>query len=222
MRRSRLMSRSTVSGARNGKTTSGCLGGGIDEPQRAERGERRAACSRRLEQLLARVGVLAATAREVDVVRGLVPGALQLGQEVRARRDRRAACRAGRARRSRAARRSSRPRAPARPRAARSRDRPSRVERCDDELEVAQIDDLVAPELHAHGVGHAERVHVEDAAAQTELRDVLDHRHALEADALEMRPRARAGGGRRPSEARCADPRARRAAAYARAARAAS
>src|SRR5215218_7484656 len=55
------------------------------------------------------------------------------------------------------------------------------------ELEVAQIDDLVAPELHAHGIGHPERVHVEDAAAETELRDILDHRHALEPDALEVR-----------------------------------
>ena len=47
-------------------------------------------------------------------------------------------------------------------------------------------DDLVAPELQAHRVGHAERVDVEDAAAQRELRDVLHHRHALEADALEV------------------------------------
>src|SRR5687768_11771976 len=55
------------------------------------------------------------------------------------------------------------------------------------ELEVAQIDHLVAPELHAHGIGHAEGVHVEDATAETELRNVLHHGHALETDALEMR-----------------------------------
>ena len=30
------------------------------------------------------------------------------------------------------------------------------------------------------------RVDVEDAAADAELRDILHHRHALEADALEM------------------------------------
>ena len=52
---------------------------------------------------------------------------------------------------------------------------------------MAQIVDLVAPELGAHRLGHAERVDVEDAAANAELRHVLDHRHALEADRLEMR-----------------------------------
>ena len=54
------------------------------------------------------------------------------------------------------------------------------------ELEVAEILDLVAPELHAHGVCHAERVDVEDATAQRKLRDVLHHGHALEADTFEV------------------------------------
>ena len=54
------------------------------------------------------------------------------------------------------------------------------------ELEVAQLDDLVAPELEAHRVRHAEGVDVEDAAAQAELRDVLYHGHALEPDALQV------------------------------------
>jgi hypothetical protein len=52
---------------------------------------------------------------------------------------------------------------------------------------VTQLDDLVAPELEAHRIGHAEAVDVEDAAAHRELRHVVDHLDALEADALEMR-----------------------------------
>ena len=54
------------------------------------------------------------------------------------------------------------------------------------EVEVAQLDDFVAPEFEAHGLGHPESVHVDDAAAHRELRDVLDHLHALEADRFEM------------------------------------
>ena len=55
------------------------------------------------------------------------------------------------------------------------------------QIEVPKIDDLVAPKLRAHRFGHAERVHVEDAAANAELRDVLDHRYPLETDLLEVR-----------------------------------
>src|SRR3954469_3745841 len=54
------------------------------------------------------------------------------------------------------------------------------------EIEVLEVDDLIAPELGANRLRHAERVHVEDAAANAELRDVVDHRYALEADRLEM------------------------------------
>jgi hypothetical protein len=50
---------------------------------------------------------------------------------------------------------------------------------------VAQLDDLVAPELGAHGFGHAERVDVDDAAADRELRNIFHHRHALEAHAFQ-------------------------------------
>ena len=54
------------------------------------------------------------------------------------------------------------------------------------EIEVAEVDDLVAPELGAHRLRHPERVHVEDAAANRELRHVFDQWNTLEADALEM------------------------------------
>ena len=54
------------------------------------------------------------------------------------------------------------------------------------QVEVTQIDDFVAPKLGAHRLRHAERVDVEDAAANAELRDVFDHRHALEADRFEV------------------------------------
>ena len=55
------------------------------------------------------------------------------------------------------------------------------------EIEVAQRRDLVAPQLEAHGIRHAEAVDVDDAAAHAELRDIVDERDALEADGLEMR-----------------------------------
>src|SRR6185312_1005681 len=42
-------------------------------------------------------------------------------------------------------------------------------------------------ELEPHRLGHPETVDVEDPAAHAELRDVLDHRHALEADRFEVR-----------------------------------
>jgi hypothetical protein len=164
----------------------GLLGGGIDETKRAERGEGDAGLLRRLEQLLARVRILAAPAREIDVMRRLVPGALQLRQEVRARgiHEERVGRKEGRDGETLAGRRVL---------------ADLTVDREDDgaidrpggslrrELEVAQIDDFVAPELHPDGVGHAERVHVEDAAAETELRDIVHHRHTLESDALEVR-----------------------------------
>ena len=54
------------------------------------------------------------------------------------------------------------------------------------EIEVPEILDLVAPELGADWFRHAERVHVENAAANAELRDIFDHRDALEADSLEV------------------------------------
>src|SRR6185437_16367644 len=46
---------------------------------------------------------------------------------------------------------------------------------------------LVAPQLSANGLRHAERVDVEDSAADAELRHVLHHRDPLETDCLEMR-----------------------------------
>src|SRR5207249_2065825 len=49
-----------------------------------------------------------------------------------------------------------------------------------DEIEVTKLDDLVAPELQAYGVGHAEAIDVDDSPAHAELRDVLDHGHPLE------------------------------------------
>ena len=55
------------------------------------------------------------------------------------------------------------------------------------EIEVAQLDDVIAPELEAHRLGHAERVDVDDAAAHGELRHVFHHLHALEADGFEVR-----------------------------------
>ena len=55
-----------------------------------------------------------------------------------------------------------------------------------EQIEVPQLDDLVAPELQAHRLGHAETVDVEDAAAHAVLADVVHHRHALKAMCVKM------------------------------------
>ena len=54
------------------------------------------------------------------------------------------------------------------------------------EVEVSELNDLIAPEFHADRLGHPEAVDVEDSSSHAELRDVFDHRHALEPDGLEM------------------------------------
>ena len=51
---------------------------------------------------------------------------------------------------------------------------------------MPQLDDLVAPELEAHGFRHPESVDVEDPAPYAELRHLLDHRHPFEAHRLQM------------------------------------
>src|SRR2546423_14963143 len=48
------------------------------------------------------------------------------------------------------------------------------------EIEVAQLGDIVTPELETHGLGHPEAVDIEDPTADAELRDILDHGDALE------------------------------------------
>ena len=49
-----------------------------------------------------------------------------------------------------------------------------------EQIEVSQLDDLVAPELQTNRFGHAETVDVENAAANAVLSDVIHHRHAFE------------------------------------------
>ena len=62
----------------------------------------------------------------------------------------------------------------------------SRVERCDESSKWRRSTISSPQNSRRTGSAMPKRVDVEDAAAQAELRDVLDHRHALEADALEM------------------------------------
>ncbi len=45
---------------------------------------------------------------------------------------------------------------------------------------------LVAPELHAHGLGRAEGEEVQEAAAHRELAHLLHQRHPLEAPLLQV------------------------------------
>ena len=54
------------------------------------------------------------------------------------------------------------------------------------EIEVTELDDLVAPEFEPYGFGHAERVDVEDAATHRELGHVFNHRYAFKADRFEV------------------------------------
>ncbi|HET6582774.1 MAG TPA: hypothetical protein VFG69_04990 [Nannocystaceae bacterium] len=161
------------------------LGGRIDEPHRAEFGERGAGALGRLEQLFARVDLFTAAARELDVVRGLLPRALQLGEEMGPRReDEERVGREERGDREPFARCGVLAHLTVDGKYDRELDFARRALR--GEVEVPEIDDLVAPELHAHGIGHPEGIDVEDPAAEAELCHVLDHRHALETDALEM------------------------------------
>ena len=158
----------------------------VDEPHRAERGERRARGLGRLEQLLACIGILAAPAGEIDVVRRFIPRPLKLRDEMRARGiDEERVGREQRGDGETLTRRRFLAHLTVHRQDDGEIDRARRALR--GEVEVTEIDDFVAPELEAHGIGHAERVDVEDAAAETELGDVLHHRHTLEADALEMR-----------------------------------
>src|SRR5262249_16459076 len=129
--------------------------------------------------------VLAASPREIDVVLRVIPGALELGLEVRAARNEQQRVR-GKERRDRAALafRGLVPYLAVDRKHERAIDDAAGTLR--HEIEMAQVFDLVAPEFGAHGLGHPERVHVEDATPDRELRDVLDERDALESDPLEV------------------------------------
>ena len=143
-------------------------------------------CVGTLEELLARRRVLTATAREVEVVLGLGPRPRELRSRMRAQRD--------------DDDRVARPEVNDRGALAEPRRRGDcAVDGEDDgdrgvahgalrqQVEVTQLGDLVAPEFEAHRLGHPEPIDIEDPAAHRELRDILDHRCALEADRLEVR-----------------------------------
>ncbi len=52
---------------------------------------------------------------------------------------------------------------------------------------MPKLRNLITPELEPDRLCHSEAVDVEDSAAHAELRDVVDHLNALEANRLEMR-----------------------------------
>src|SRR5687767_9031720 len=54
------------------------------------------------------------------------------------------------------------------------------------QIEVPELDNLVAPEFETYRLGHSKTVNVEDPATDTELRDVVYHRSSLESNRLEM------------------------------------
>ena len=151
----------------------------------AETRQRTRHLGRRHEQALATHPLFAATTREFEMVRGLIPRAHQLRQHRCARRH--DDHRIGWPQRGQ--------RHPfgiaiivAHPPIDRQDQRELGITRAAlrIEIEVAQLDDVVTPELEAHRLGHAERVDVDDATAHGELRYVFDHRYAFEADRLQM------------------------------------
>ena len=54
------------------------------------------------------------------------------------------------------------------------------------QFEVPEFDNVVTEKLEPHRVRHAKRIDVENTAAYRELRHVVDHGDALEADRFEM------------------------------------
>ncbi len=153
--------------------------------QRAESRERRVRRGRVAEEIFAGGRIFTATARQVDVMLRLFPGARHLGLHVRVRRDHDE--RVGREQiRERAARRAFHfgSRAPVdgkderKFRLTRGTLRP--------DVEVAHRRDLIAPELYSHRVRHPEPVDVDDAAAHAELCHVFHQPNALEAHRLEV------------------------------------
>ena len=52
---------------------------------------------------------------------------------------------------------------------------------------MAQLDNIIAPELKAHRLGHAERVDVDDATTYGELGNILHHRHPFKSNGFEVR-----------------------------------
>ena len=162
--------------ARRGRTD-------LDPAERLERPHRR---DRVLIELLARRGVLSAAAGELDVVCGLVPGALKLRLRPHAERidhDRVGRPEIGDRHALEFADRFAD--------AAVDRQHEGVVGRARGplgvQIEVTHLRDLITPELEAHRIRHPESVDVEDAAAYAELGDVLDHRDPLVADRLQMR-----------------------------------
>src|SRR4029079_2587722 len=56
-----------------------------------------------------------------------------------------------------------------------------------EEIEVAKLRYVIAPEFESYRLSHSEAVDVEDPAPHTELSDVFDHGNTLETDLLEVR-----------------------------------
>src|SRR6185437_7336914 len=138
------------------------------------------------EQLVPAGSVFAATASQIDVVLRLRPGSLELRLDVSAVRHHEK--RIGRKKRAyRGSRRLDLSSADLA--VDRKNQRQLGVARraLGEQVEMTKLGDVVAPELEPHRFGHAETVNVEDPAAHAELRDVLDHRHALEADRFQVR-----------------------------------
>ena len=160
---------------------------GVDRRDRSEPANRLERDIRRIEEHVTAWRVFAAAARQVDVVLRIVPRPAKLRLDVRAARDDEQ--RVGRKQRQNGSALESLARVLAHEPIDGKNQREvhrSAGPLCR-EIEVAQVDDLIAPELGAHRLGHAERVGVEDSAANAELRDVLDHGYTLKADGLEVR-----------------------------------
>ncbi len=155
------------------------------EVERAVLFQRAKSGFRSLEQLIAARCVFSPPSGKVDVVLGFRPGPFQLRLDVRpAGRDE------DRIRRKERANGGSLGLGVTR--CDLTIDWKHQCDRCvarrplGEQIEVAQLCDVVTPELEADGLRHSEAVDVEDPAAHAELGDILDHFHALETDRGEM------------------------------------
>src|SRR5258705_9207054 len=157
--------------------------GEIDRPERVDRSERGL---RGFEQLITARSVFSPSPREIDVVLRFSPGSLELRLDVGSNRDHEDSVRRKKGPNRRALRL-----------ALADGDLPVNGKNqrnfgitrgsLGEEIEVAKLGYVIAPEFQAHGFRHAEAVNVEDPAAHAELSDVFHHRNALETDLFEVR-----------------------------------
>ena len=187
IRPSRPMSRSTASGGRIGKATSGVPLPAVSMAMVASAPSALGRRVRRLIQFFTNRRIFAPSTGKLDVVLRLVPGPTEFGLEMRTVRSH-----DDRVGRPQAAERrpiesvidllARRPAVHGKHDCNRGRSRRTLGKK----IEVPELGDLVSNELETNRFSHTEAVDVEDPAAHTVLGDLLHHRCPFEPDAVEV------------------------------------